>query len=81
MKNKITQESRVLQYIKDFGCITTFDAFTDLGVTRLSDRIFTLRKKGYNIITNNKKVKNRYGTNVNIAVYTLEENGDKNETK
>ena len=42
---KKTQADRVLQYIHDFGNISTFDAFTDLGVTRLSARIFELRKR------------------------------------
>lgn len=33
---KKTQADRVLDYIKQFGSITTLEAFRDLGVTRLS---------------------------------------------
>ena len=32
-------KERVLQYIKDFGSITTFEAFTELGCSRLSEYI------------------------------------------
>ena len=41
----MTQEDKVLQYMQDFGSITTWDAFTDLGITRLSAKIFNLRAK------------------------------------
>ena len=43
---KRTQADRVLEYIKKFGSITTLQAFRDLGVTRLSARIFELRDRG-----------------------------------
>jgi len=41
---KPTQCEMVLQYLKDFGYITTFEAFTDLGITRLASRINALKK-------------------------------------
>jgi hypothetical protein len=43
----MTQCERVVQYCKDFGSITTLQAFTDLGVTRLASRINDLKKQGY----------------------------------
>ena len=69
---KQTQEDKVLEYIKENGSITTLEAFNDLGVTRLSDRIFCLRNKGIDIKTTRKSVKNRYGSRVSIAIYTLD---------
>ena len=42
----MTQADQVLQYMKDNGKITTMDAFEKLGITRLSARIWDLRKKG-----------------------------------
>lgn len=42
----MTQERAVLKYMQDFGGITSFEAFTELGITRISARIFELRDKG-----------------------------------
>lgn len=69
----MTQTERVLQYIKDYGSITTLEAFRDLGVTRLSAKIFTLRKSGYDIVSETEKSKNRYGDNVSYARYKIRE--------
>lgn len=41
-------KERILRYIKDYGYITTWDAFRDLRCTRLSEYIRQLRKD-YNI--------------------------------
>lgn len=48
MKEKILNntQTRVFNYIKDFGSITTLQACNDLGETRLSARIFELKDKG-----------------------------------
>ena len=43
------QAMRILNYIKKHGSITNMDAFRDLGITRLSGRIYDLREAGYNI--------------------------------
>lgn len=68
---KRTQADRVLDYIKKFGSITTLEAFRDLGVTRLSARIFELRDKGLNIDSTNVTSKNRYGESCTYAKYFL----------
>lgn len=68
---KKTQAERVLEYIKRFGGITTLEAFRDLGVTRLSARIFELRNQGYNLETNYETRKNRYGESCTYARYKL----------
>ena len=66
------QQERVLQYMNDFGSITSLDAFKDLGVTRLSAVIHTLRhKKGYEIKANMESCKNRYNELVYYARYTM----------
>ena len=36
---KITQKDRILKYIRDFGSISSRDAYTDLGITQLGARI------------------------------------------
>lgn len=68
MKNKITMKERVLNYIKDFGSITTFQAFTDLGCTRLSEYIRQLRLE-YDIDDEWQKTLNRYGDKVEYKKY------------
>ncbi len=45
---KGTQNEMILHHIKTHGSITTIEAFTLYGVTRLSGRIWELRKD-YNI--------------------------------
>lgn len=44
---KKTQCERILEYITEFGSITTLEAFKDLGCTRLASRICDLKRKGY----------------------------------
>ena len=47
---KLTKRlQRVFDYMVEFGSITSLQAFTDLGETRLSGAIFELKKKGVNI--------------------------------
>ena len=58
---KTTQEKEVLDYLRKIGSITSWEAIVEFGATRLSAIIYNLRKKGYNIETNDVIVKNRYG--------------------
>ena len=59
-----SQNERVLEYIRANGDITTYQAFQDLHITRLSARIWDLRNKGYRIgskqITKNQMTYYRY---------------------
>lgn len=62
---------RVLNYIKDFGSITTFEAFTELGCTRLSEYIRQLRID-YHIADEWVSTTNRYGEKVQYKKYWIE---------
>ena len=62
---------RVLKYIKDFGSITTFEAFTELGCTRLSEYIRQLRQE-YDVKDTWVKTTNRYGEKVEYKKYWIE---------
>ena len=66
-----THYTRLLDYLKKFKSITSLDAIKDLGNTRLSATIYELRKDGYNIISEDLTVKNRWGNNTTIAKYKL----------
>ena len=73
---KTTQEKEVLDYRRKIGSITSWEAIVEFGATRLSAIIYNLRKKGYNIETNDVIVKNRYGNATVIAKYVLKEGGE-----
>ena len=62
---------RILNHLKDYGSITSLDAFRDYGNTRLSATIFLLRKDGWNIKSEKVAFKNRYGKVVSFAKYIL----------
>lgn len=45
-----TQCEMVMDYMRENGSITSMEAFSKLGITRLSARIYDLRKAGENIV-------------------------------
>ncbi len=65
-------KERILNYMKLFGSITTFQAFTDLGCTRLSEYIRQLR---FDYVIQDEWISttNRYGEKVQYKKYWLEE--------
>lgn len=67
---RITQKDRVLDYMHQNGSITTWEAFQNLGVSRLTNVIAEIRKE-YVVesITRNKK--NRYGDQCHFSEYRL----------
>jgi hypothetical protein len=56
-----------------FGSISTLEAFRDLGVARLASRIHDLKSMGYNIISETKSSKNRFGEKTYFKAYRLAE--------
>lgn len=69
----ITQNDRVLRYIREFGSITQLEALQDLGVMRLASRVSDLRRQGVKIVSKTEAVKNRYGETCHIKRYSLGE--------
>ena len=70
---KQNQCEKIIKYINEFGSITTLDAFTDLGCTRLASRICDLKKQGYLFDKSFEKSKNRFGEDVTYIRYRLKE--------
>lgn len=66
---KTEQKQRVLDYIRETGSITQLEAIKELGVMRLADVVFRMKKDGYAIKTELVPVKTRYGT-THIARYS-----------
>lgn len=62
------QQQRVLTHLQNNGTIQPLEAWTDLGVYRLSDVIFKLREH-YNIETKMTKSLNRYKEEIKYATY------------
>jgi hypothetical protein len=69
--SKATQAERILDYMEEFGSITQFEAFKDLGVMRLASRISDIRKKGIPIQSEIITVKNRFNEDCYIKRYSL----------
>ena len=67
---KPTHKTRLLEYLQDYGSITSLQAIQDLGNTRLSATIFQLRKEGYEIVSSDVKVPTRWGTQTTVTKYT-----------
>ncbi len=68
----MNQEQKIINYVERFGSITTLDAFRDLAITRLSARIFNIKKLGYKVSSVREKSKNKLGEEVNYSRYFIE---------
>lgn len=74
-----TQNRRLLDYMKRKGCITQFESIIDLGILRLSARIYDLRKAGHPIDDRWIVVRNRFGEDCRVKQYCLMEGDDGRE--
>ena len=65
-----SQNKQILDYLEIGNKITSLEALNNFGCFRLSSRIFDLRQKGHNIITEKKKVDGK-----TFAEYSLKKGG------
>ena len=70
---KINQRQRIINYIHEFGSITSLDAYRDLGITQLATRIKELKEQGYEFETKWESNKNRFGEKVDYKRYYLKD--------
>lgn len=63
------QKDAIMWHFATYGQITSWEAIKEYGATRLSAIIFNLRNEGYNIVSIDTKVTNRFGRSVSIATY------------
>ena len=68
---KITQKDRILQYIREFKGISSWEAYADLGITQLGARIDQLKKEGYEFRSEWESSTNRYGDKTEYKRYYL----------
>jgi hypothetical protein len=71
---KPTQRDEVLAYMRAYGKISTFDAYTELGVTQLGARIKELESRGLQIGRIKKVVvSRRTGKTIHFVEYYIKE--------
>ena len=69
----MSQKERILNHLKRYGSITSWESFEMYGATRLSAIIFNLKKDGYEFNEEWIKRKNRFGEQVEFKKYILKE--------
>lgn len=70
----MSQNQRVLDYLKTGKTITSLGAYNRMGILRLSARIYDLKQEDHNIICRRHTVVNRFNEKCTIAEYQLLEN-------
>lgn len=68
---KISQKQRIINYIRQFGSITSKDAYIDLGITQLGARIDGLERDGYAFVKEWETGVNRFGEEIQYKRYYL----------
>lgn len=69
----MTQRSMIVAYMKEHGSITTYEAFEQLGITKLTTRISELRAGGFKIRQRTEAGLNRFGKAVSWNRYWIED--------
>ena len=64
------QHERILRFLDENGSITPMEAFSELGITKLSTRIGEMIESGISIEKHREKGRNRFGEKVNYMRYT-----------
>lgn len=65
----MTQCERILKYIDEKGSITPFEAFTELGITKLATRVSELLRSGEKIQKKMVSGTNRFGEKIQYMEY------------
>jgi|ETN07SMinimDraft_1059922.scaffolds.fasta_scaffold237237_2 hypothetical protein len=71
-KQLTKQEKRLLDYLKKHRSINPIMSWQALGIYRLSDVVFKLRNRGFEIETERKTVLNKWKEKTNFAEYKLQ---------
>ena len=67
----MNNKEKILNYLKEHKSITQLEAINMFWDWRLSAKIYNLKKEGYNIKTEQIKVKRADGKDAYVAKYTL----------
>lgn len=69
----MTQHTLIIEYMREHGSITTYEAYEQLGITKLTTRISELKGAGFDIRQRTESGLNRYGKPVTYNRYWLVE--------
>lgn len=72
----MTQKGAIVQYIRDKGSISSWEAYIHLGVTQLATRISELKDRGYEFSKIKEKRTGRYGRTVMFDNYSITKYGE-----
>ena len=67
--SKATQHQRIREYIDEHGTITPFEAWAELGITKLSTRINEMIRNGEGYTGTMRTAVNRFGETVRFKEY------------
>lgn len=71
-ERKNGQKRKIINWLEKGRTLTTMEAFTRFGITKLTTRISELRRDGYDIVGETKYGTDRDGNKVRFNVYHLE---------
>lgn len=71
----MSQNDEILHHLRTHKGITSFEAFTLYGITRLSARIYDLRENGHKIIDCDREAVDHRGKKVKFTEYRLIKEG------
>ena len=71
LEHRPTQCDKILEYIRRFGSITSWQAYSDLGITQLGARIWELKDRGYVFTKERVYTKNRLEEKTHYDSYRL----------
>lgn len=69
----MTQHTLIIDYMRENGSITTYEAYEQLGITKLTTRVSELKGAGFDIRQRTESGLNRYGKPVTFNRYWLVE--------
>lgn len=69
--NRKSQISAIIGHLRKYKKITSYEAIKRYNATRLSGIIYVLRERGFGIVTEMIKSKNKYGNINRYAIYHL----------
>jgi hypothetical protein len=67
----MSQDQRLLDYLRDNKQIDPLTSWKELGIYRLSACVHRLRKQGWDINTGRKAIINSHGESCIVALYKL----------
>ena len=68
---KTSQKDRIINYIREFGSISSWEAYRYLEITQLGARIDQLKKEGFKFRTEWESNTNRFGEKTEYKRYYL----------